>query len=588
MPGHSDPPFASLPLPEDGRRRVVIEGVAPEIDGGRYPCKRVLGETLAVQADIFGDGHDEVAALLLYRHQSELQWHKAPMRPLGNDRWKGSFTVAELGTYFYTLTARIDHFTTWRKDLAKKFRAGRFLVIDRLIGVQLVEEAAARAQNGDAPRLQEYAQGLREAPDEAAALALAGEEELAELMAIHHDPTLVTHFERQLAVSVDREKALFSAWYELFPRSVCAEGGGHGTFRDCERLLPEIARMGFDVVYLPPIHPIGLTHRKGKNNSTTAGPDDPGSPWAIGAPDGGHQEIHSDLGTPEDFDRFVAAAGNYGIEVALDIAFQASPDHPYVRQHPAWFRWRPDGTVQYAENPPKKYEDIIPFDFESAEWQGLWRELNDIFRTWIGRGIRIFRVDNPHTKAFGFWEWAIAEIRRDHPDVLFLAEAFTRPKVMQRLAKLGFNQSYTYFSWRNTRAEMEQYVKELTRPPLRDFFRPNFWPNTPDILPEFLQYGGKPAFVIRFVLAATLSASYGIYGPPFELFVNRALPGKEEYLDSEKYEVRCWDWDDPQPDARPDRRGQPHPPGESGAADDLERPLLPERERTDPRLPEGD
>jgi starch synthase (maltosyl-transferring) len=547
MPGNSDHADArsALSFPEDGRRRVVIEGVTPEVDGGRYPCKRVIGETVAVQADIFTDGHDEVAALLLYRHQSELQWHKVPMRFLSNDRWEAVFLVEELGTYLYTLSARVDHFTTWRKDLEKKFRAGRFLAVDRLIGVQLVENAAARARDGDASILQDYANRLRDTPDEAAALALACEDELAALMAIHHDPALATHFQGERAVSVDRKKALFSAWYELFPRSACSEGGGHGTFGDCEKLLSEIARMGFDVGYFPPIHPIGLTHRKGKNNNTQAGPEDPGSPWAIGAPEGGHKEVHPDLGTLEDFEHFIAAAAGHGIEVAMDIAFQASPDHPYVRHQPRWFRWRPDGTVQYAENPPKKYEDIVPFDFESEDWQGLWRELHDVFAFWLERGIRIFRVDNPHTKAFGFWEWAIAEIRRDHPDAIFLAEAFTRPKVMYRLAKAGFNQSYTYFSWRNTRFELEQYLKELIRPPAREFFRPNFWPNTPDILPEFLQYGGRPAFVIRFVLAATLSASYGIYGPPFELFVNRAVPGKEEYLDSEKYEVRCWDWNDP-------------------------------------------
>jgi starch synthase (maltosyl-transferring) len=532
------------PFPEDGRRRAVIEGVAPEIDGGRYPAKRVIGEKIVVQADIFADGHDQVAALLLYRHESEQQWHKVPMRSLVNDRWEADFTPAELGMYFYTLEARIDHFATWGKDLVKRYGAGRFVKIDLMIGVQMIEETAARA-GADAAALRGWAERLRGAPDEAAALAVAGEEPLAQLMAIHHDPVLVTRYGKELRLAVDPPRALFSTWYELFPRSCCPEGSGHGTFAECERLLPELARMGFDVVYFPPVHPIGLTHRKGRNNRTTADPGDPGSPWAIGAPEGGHKEIHPDLGTVEDFDRFVAAARGYGIEVALDIAFQASPDHPWVRQHPPWFRWRPDGTVQYAENPPKKYEDIIPFDFESGDWRGLWEELGDVFRFWIGRGVRIFRVDNPHTKAFAFWEWAIAGIKRDHPDVIFLSEAFTRPKVMYRLAKLGFSQSYTYFSWRNTRRELEEYLTELTRPPVREFFRPNFWPNTPDILPEFLQYGGKPAFVIRFVLAATLSASCGIYGPPFELFLNQAVPGKEEYLDSEKYEIRCWDWRDP-------------------------------------------
>ncbi|MBE0598044.1 MAG: alpha-1,4-glucan--maltose-1-phosphate maltosyltransferase [Desulfuromonadales bacterium] len=537
-------PEEVTPLPENGRCRVVIEGVTPEIDCGRYPAKRVVEEKLTVQADIFADGHDQVAALLLYRYQGEHQWHKVLMRPLGNDRWEADFTPSELGYYRFTIEGRIDHFLTWKKDLVKKYDSGQFLQIDLLIGAELIEAAAARA-GADAERLLPFAGRLRDAPDDSSALAVAGEPELEQLMAIHYDPALVSRYGRELRVSVDRQQALFSAWYELFPRSVSPSEGGHGTFRDCEQLLPEIARMGFDVVYFPPIHPIGLTHRKGKNNSTRAEPGDPGSPWAIGAPEGGHKEIHPDLGTLDDFAHFIAAAAGYGLEVAMDIAFQASPDHPYVRHQPEWFRWRPDGTVQYAENPPKKYEDIIPFDFESAQWPEMWRELCDVFRFWIGQGVRIFRVDNPHTKAFGFWEWAIAEIKGDHPEVIFLAEAFTRPKVMYRLAKLGFSQSYTYFSWRNTPAEMEQYIQELTRGEVREFFRPNFWPNTPDILPEFLQYGGRPAFIIRFILAATLSASYGIYGPPFELFVNRAVPGKEEYLDSEKYEIRPWDWDDP-------------------------------------------
>ncbi len=544
MPSKEEAGPGHFPFPEEGRRRVVIEGVWPEIDGGRFAAKRVVGERLVVQADIFGDGHDEVAALLLYRHQSEQQWRKTPMRPLVNDRWEGSFVPTEIGTYLYTLAGRIDHFETWKHDLAKKLDAGRNLEIDILIGAQMIETAAERAGD-DSENLLRYVERLKEAPDDPSALAIASEELLSELMAIHHDPKMTTHYEKELRLTVDRERALFSAWYEFFPRSVCSGDEGHGTFAECEKLLPEIARMGFDIVYFPPIHPIGLTFRKGKNNSTTAAQDDPGSPWAIGAPDGGHKAIHPELGTLEDFENFVAAAAGYGIEVAMDIAFQASPDHPYVDSNPAWFRWRPDGTVQYAENPPKKYQDIIPFDFESPEWPSMWEELTDVFRFWVERGITVFRVDNPHTKAFGFWEWAISEIKRDYPDVLFLSEAFTRPKVMYRLAKLGFSQSYTYFSWRNTAGEMEQYLRELTTAPVRDFFRPNFWPNTPDILPEFLQYGGKPAFVIRFVLASTLSASYGIYGPPFELFINGAVPGKEEYIDSEKYEVRCWDWNNP-------------------------------------------
>ncbi len=539
----SPQPFS---FPEEGRRRAVVERIRPEIDGGRFPIKRVVGETVTVQADVFGDGHDSVAALLLYRHESELQWRKYPMRLLDNDRWEAFFTPDELGTWYYTVEGRVDHFVTWRKDLEKRFNAGQALKIDRLIGAQLMEEAAARAGDGFGKRLREYAEAIREAGDDPQALAVAREEELAELMQAYADPVLTTRYAGELAVTVERPLALFSSWYELFPRSCCPPGADHGTFRECERLLPEIARMGFDIVYFPPIHPIGRTHRKGRNNAVVAEEDDPGSPWAIGAAEGGHKSIHPQLGTFEDFDSFIAAARELGIEVAMDIAFQASPDHPYVGEHPAWFRWRPDGTVQYAENPPKKYQDIIPFDFESGDWPSLWQELRDVFLFWIERGVTIFRVDNPHTKPFAFWEWLITEVRRRHPEVIFLSEAFTRPKVMYRLAKLGYSQSYTYFSWRNTRREMEQYLSELTRTEVREFFRPNFWPNTPDILPEFLQYGGKPAFVIRFVLAATLSSSYGIYGPPFELFVNEALPGKEEYRDSEKYEVKCWNWREPQ------------------------------------------
>ncbi len=536
-------PQTSNEFPEDGRRRAVIENITPQVDDGRFAIKRVIGEKVVVRADVFCDGHDEPAALLLYRHESEEQWHKVPMRFLVNDAWEAAFQISELGVYYYTVEARVDHFVTWQKDLAKRFSAGQDLAVDREIGARLIEEAAERAGAGDGGRLREWAAGIRAAVDDARALSLAGEEELAELMATHYDPHLVTTGDRELRVTAEREKALFSAWYELFPRSCCSGPGEHGTFRDCERLLPEIARMGFDVVYFPPIHPIGRTNRKGRNNVTVAEADDPGSPWAIGAAEGGHTEILPELGTLADFRRFIARAAELGIEVAMDIAFQCSPDHPYVRQHPAWFRWRPDGTVQYAENPPKKYQDIIPFDFETGEWRKLWEELKGIIQFWIDQGIRIFRVDNPHTKPFGFWEYAIGEIRKEHPDTIFLAEAFTRPKVMYRLAKLGFSQSYTYFSWRNTKWELEQYLRELTSAPVRDFFRPNFWPNTPDILPEILQYGGRPAFVIRFILAATLSSNYGIYGPPFELFVDQAIPGKEEYHNSEKYEIRCWDWD---------------------------------------------
>ena len=545
LPNATDPAAPQPPPAPDGRRRVVIEAVTPQIDGGRFPVRRVQGESITVQADIFVDGHDLLAAVLLYRQEGEFSWHKVPMRLLDNDRWEADFTVTELGSCRYTLEARVDHFGTWREDLGKRFAAAQDLATERESGARLIDAAAERAGKRDAARLRELAGEIRGAVDDARALALAGEEELAELMALHYDPELVTSWGRELTVTVEHPLALCSAWYELFPRSCSAEPGGHGTFRDCERLLPELARMGFDVVYLPPIHPIGLTNRKGKNNAPVAEADEPGSPWAIGSSLGGHTAIHPDLGTLEDFRRFCARAAELGLAVALDIAFQCSPDHPWLRQHPDWFRWRPDGTVQYAENPPKKYQDVVPLDFETDGWRALWQELREVFRYWLAQGVRIFRVDNPHTKPFAFWEWLIAELRAEHPEIVLLSEAFTRPKVMYRLAKAGFSQSYTYFSWRNTRRELEEYLGELCRPPLREFFRPNFWPNTPDILPEFLQYGGPPAFAIRLVLAATLSASYGIYGPPFELFENAALPEREEYLDSEKYEIRRWDWSDP-------------------------------------------
>ncbi|WP_298270491.1 alpha-1,4-glucan--maltose-1-phosphate maltosyltransferase [Geobacter sp.] len=532
-------------FPEDGRRRVAIESVSPEVDGGRFPARRVMGEEVAVEADVFCDGHDELAVSLLYRHADQRAWQRLPMERLGNDRWRASFVVDTLGSWFFTVEGVIDRFATWRHDLVKRLEAGENVAVELQIGAALVNEATGRARGIEAERLARYAEELLAAGNRRGT-ALAGDAELALLMAAHRDERGTTRYAKELEVVVERTVARFSTWYELFPRSCGTDTVPHGSFADCEKLLPAIARMGFDVVYLPPIHPIGITNRKGKNNSPVAEADDPGSPWAIGSAEGGHTAIHPQLGTLEEFRRFTAAAGDHGLEVALDIAFQCSPDHPWVGEHPEWFRWRPDGTVQYAENPPKKYQDVIPFDFETDAWQPLWEELREVFRFWIGQGITIFRVDNPHTKPFAFWEWVIRELKREHPETVFLSEAFTRPRVMYRLAKLGFSQSYTYFCWRNTKMELELYLAELTRTGVREFFRPNFWPNTPDILPEFLQFGGKPAFAIRYLLAATLSASCGIYGPPFELFVADALPNREEYRDSEKYEVRSWDWETPE------------------------------------------
>ncbi len=540
MPRRASP--GSLP---SGRRRVVIEGVSPQVDGGRFPVKRTIGDEVVVEADAFTDGQDAISCVLRWRRAGAQTWHEVPMRELVNDRWRGSFRVDALGRYQYAVVGWVDAFKTWRRDMFKRVEAAQDVTVDLLIGARLVQAAAQRASGADAARLGDLATRLEAANDLAAEVALADELDL--LMRAYPDRMRATEHDPGFTVWVDPVLARFSAWYELFPRSVSARRGTHGTFSDVERLLPEIAALGFDVLYLPPNHPIGRSKRKGRNNAITAGPDDVGSPWAIGAEEGGHKAVHPELGTAKDFRRLVRAAREeYGIEVALDIAFQAAPDHPYVREHPEWFRARPDGTIQFAENPPKKYQDIYPFDFDSDAWHELWLEMKSVFDYWIEQGVHVFRVDNPHTKPFPFWEWCIDALKADHPEVILLSEAFTRPKVMYRLAKVGFTQSYTYFAWRNAKWELEQYLTELTTSNVREYFRPNFWPNTPDILTEYLQTGGRPAFMIRLVLAATLSSNYGIYGPAYELLEH--LPreaGSEEYLNSEKYEIRNWDCERP-------------------------------------------
>lgn len=527
-----------------GRRRAVIEGVEPEIDGGRFPIKRVVGEPVDVRVDLYTDGHDAVAGVLRFRREGEREWAEAPLVPLGNDRWQGTFTPTELGRYEYGVVGWVDHFDTWRRDLVKRLDASQDVSVELLIGAELVGAAAERAPEEDRSALRSASVALRDraaAARDRAALALTPD--LASLMARCADRSLATVYPKTLGVVVEPVLARFGAWYELFPRSAGAPGR-HGTLRDVEAQLPAIAEMGFDVLYLPPIHPIGRTNRKGRNNSPVAEPGDVGSPWAIGAREGGHTAVHPELGSAADLRRLVEKARAQGIEVALDVAFQVAPDHPWTTEHPMWFRRRPDGTIQYAENPPKKYEDIYPFDFETAAWRDLWAALEGVVRHWIGEGVRVFRVDNPHTKPFPMWEALIASVKRDHPEVIFLAEAFTRPKVMARLAKLGFSQSYTYYTWRNTRAELTEYLTQLTTTSLVDTFRPNMWPNTPDILPEPLQVGGRAMFVLRLCLAATLSASYGVYGPPYELLESRPRhPGSEEYADSEKYQLRDWDVD---------------------------------------------
>ncbi|HEX3891166.1 MAG TPA: alpha-1,4-glucan--maltose-1-phosphate maltosyltransferase [Terracidiphilus sp.] len=530
----------------DGRRRVVIEGITPQVDGGRFPAKRTAGDQVRVEADAFTDGHDAIAVVLQARRGGSGEWTEIPMQALVNDRWFGTFRVSELGPYEFKVQGWVDHFETWRRDLLKRIAAETDAAVDYLIGADLVDAAAQRATASDHIWLQERARVLRSKRAPAALRIHATDPMLHELALRYPDKSLASESD-PLRIVVDPVRARFSSWYEFFPRSTAAEAGQHGTFADCEKRLEYAADMGFNVVYLPPIHPIGRSFRKGHNNSPEAQVGDHGSPWAIGAAEGGHKSILSDLGTVDDFKRFVAKAKRLKLDVALDIAFQAAPDHPYVRAHEAWFRMRPDGTIQYAENPPKKYQDIYPFDFESEDWAGMWEELKSVFLYWIGLGITIFRVDNPHTKAFPFWEWVIAEIKSAHPQVFFLAEAFTRPKIMCRLAKIGFGQSYTYFPWRNGKQEITAYLTELTQTPIREFFRPNQWPNTPDILTEFLQMGGKPAFSIRMLLAATLGANYGIYGPAFELMEYQPVRhGSEEYLDSEKYEIRHWTLDQPE------------------------------------------
>jgi starch synthase (maltosyl-transferring) len=536
--------------PQEGRRRVVIENIRPQIDGGRFPIKRTIGEAVVVEADVFADGHDLLVAALLYRPPGQTEWRAVSMEHLGNDRYRAQFVVQQLGRWQYTVRGWIDRFHTWRHDLVKRAAAHQDLTIDLLIGAALVRQAAARAADSplDSSQLQLRAEQLAASHrDQRQRYEEAVDPHLLELMDRWPDLRLATTHAPALEVIVDRQRARFSAWYEMFPRSTSPYLGAHGTLRDCIARLPYVAEMGFDILYLPPIHPIGQSFRKGRNNAVTAQPGDVGSPWAIGAESGGHKAIHPELGTLEDFRALVTAAAEHQMEIALDIAFQCSPDHPYVRQHPEWFRKRPDGSIQYAENPPKKYQDIYPFDFETDCWRSLWNELKSVFEFWIEQGVNIFRVDNPHTKPFAFWEWCLGELQRDHPETIFLSEAFTRPKVMYRLAKLGFTQSYTYFAWRNTKQELTEYFIELTQTDVREVFRPNLWPNTPDILNEYLQTGGRPAFMTRLVLAATLGASYGIYGPAFELCLNQPRePGSEEYRDSEKYEIKHWALDRPE------------------------------------------
>jgi starch synthase (maltosyl-transferring) len=527
-------------------RRVVVLAVRPEIDAGRYPVKRIVGDRLVVEADLVADGHDVVRATLSCRHRRDQAWTEVPLVPVGNDIYRAAFDLTTVGEYLYTVEAWVDAFASFQSGLTRKIAAGIDVSLELLEAAEHVGAASSRATGADAEALDAAARALadtRRAQEERVALALG--DDLAKRVQHVPDRSRSSRYVRELVVSVEPKLAQFSAWYEMFPRST-ADADQHGTLRDAEARLAYVAELGFDVVYLPPIHPIGTAFRKGPDNATQAAPGDPGSPWAIGAKSGGHTSVHPELGTLADFDRFVARARELGIEVALDIAFQASPDHPWVKEHPTWFKRRPDGSTQYAENPPKKYQDVYPFDFESADAPALCAALRDVILFWVARGVTVFRVDNPHTKPIPFWEWCLAAVREKEPRAIFLAEAFTRPKVMYTLAKSGFSQSYTYFTWRTTADELAKYMLELTQTEIVEFLRPNLWPTTPDIFPEHLHGAGRGAFALRLVLAATLSSSYGIYGPSFELMENVPRPGSEELVHNEKYEIRQWDLDAPQ------------------------------------------
>lgn len=521
---------------------VVIENLQPLLDGGHYPIKRIIGEDLGVEANIFKDGHDVVAAVLKWRVLGKRAWRETPMNFVDNDRWRGVCTIYDEAIHEYTVEAWTDTFRSWQSEFAKKFEGNiSDLRSEALEGSAIVEAAAKRARDrADRERLLEFSEQISKGAN-SEIYAIARSAELEVLMATYPDRSDATQYAPAPQVVVDRPTALFAAWYEFFPRSAEGRGDRGSTFRDCLPRVDDAKAMGFDVIYLPPIHPIGHTNRKGRNNSLTCEPDDPGVPWAIGSEVGGHKVVEPALGTLPDFDWFQKEVRERGMEIALDFALNCSPDHPYVKQHPEWFYRRPDGTIKYAENPPKKYEDIYPLNFRCENWRELWNEIKSIVLFWAEHGVRIFRVDNPHTKPVAFWEYLITGVREKYPDTIFLSEAFTRPKMMKALAKAGFNQSYTYFTWRNSKSELIEYFTELTQTEMSEYFRPNLWPNTPDILPFVLQEGGRPAFMIRVLLAATLSPLYGIYSG-YELCENKALPGREEYFDSEKYQFKKRDW----------------------------------------------
>ncbi len=524
------------------RNRVIIEGVKPEVDGGIYFIKRTVGERVDVTANIFGDGHDVLRASLLFKSETEKTWQEVHFDTHPNDEWSATFTPAKTGFYEYKIIAWVDHLATWHKGFQKKHEAGQHMDVELTVGAILLKQTAENYSKTEAKEILGVAKVLEDKKDYPNAVQAVVTEGFTKL--VHHFPLKqhVTTYDHKLRVKVERERAGFSAWYEFFPRSTTDSIAKHGTFKDVEKLLPRVKEFGFDVLYLPPVHPIGQINRKGKNNAVNAQHGEPGSPWAIGSKHGGHKAIEPALGTMKDYESLVKKAKEMGIEIALDLALQCAPDHPYVKEHPQWFSWRPDGTIMYAENPPKKYQDIVPLNFECDDWKNLWEELKSIVDFWIEKGVLIFRVDNPHTKPMPFWEWCIAEVNKKNPDVIFLAEAFTRPKVMGSLGKIGYTQSYSYFTWRVTKAELTTYMTELTQTESREYYRPNFWPNTPDILPFHLHNRNANAFFLRLALAGTLSSNYGVYGPVYEFAFNESFHGKEEYFDSEKYEIQVHDW----------------------------------------------
>lgn len=525
-----------------GPNRVIIENVQPLIENGRHPAKSTIGETVTITADMFADGHDYLRAHMMLREPGSKKEKELDMDLLPNDEWERTIVTGKKGIYKFTIEGWVDHLLTWHNGFIKKAQAGQHLELEIMEGVNLLKEVSQKKPKADKEKIKPFIELLSDKKNYNSSVQMVLAHNFKELVRKYPLKKHVTRYHKELEIECEFEKANFSSWYEFFPRSASPDPSRAGSFKDCEALLPRVAAMGFDVLYFPPIHPVGEENRKGKNNSVTAEEGEPGSPWAIGNKHGGHKSINPELGSLQDFKSLIDKARKKGIEIAMDIAFQCAPDHPYVKEHPEWFKWRPDGSVQYAENPPKKYQDILPFDFESEAWESLWEELKSVFLYWIDQGVTIFRVDNPHTKPISFWEYVIAEVNKKHDNIIFLAEAFTRPKIMGSLAKVGFTQSYTYFTWRNTKAELMEYMDELVNTKSRYYFRPNFWPNTPDILPYVLQNEGENAFISRYALASTLSSNYGVYGPVYEFFVNKPVPGKEEYWNSEKYEIQHHDW----------------------------------------------